>query len=95
VGASRRADGLRRTRRAEAEAAAALLGVAPLFLERLDGALAADLDAAAHVEVAMEGLAPDLVITHAPNDYHPTIAPSRRWCATRRDSGCRWSSPTP
>jgi len=62
---------LRQTRRSEAEAAAALLGVEPVFLDRRDGGLAADPDAAAHVEAAMERLAPDLIITHAPNDYHP------------------------
>jgi len=64
-------DELRRLRRREAETAAALLGVEPVFLNRRDGALAADPDAAAHVEAATERLAPDLVITHAPNDYHP------------------------
>ena len=64
-------DDLRQTRRREAQAAAALLGVEPVFLDRGDGGLATDPEAAAHVEGAMERLAPDLVITHAPNDYHP------------------------
>ena len=62
---------LRRTRRTEAEAAAKLLGVTPVFLDGVDGELSGDRDAAAKVEKALAAFAPDLVITHAPNDYHP------------------------
>ena len=58
-------------RRSEANAAAAMLGVAPVFLDRVDGELSADPDAVAAVEAALRAFAPDLVITHAPNDCHP------------------------
>jgi LmbE family N-acetylglucosaminyl deacetylase len=64
-------DELRKIRRAEAEAAAKLLEVEPVFLDRVDGELSSDRDAAAKVEAALLAFAPDLVITHAPNDYHP------------------------
>ena len=64
-------DELRRVRRDEATAAAALLGVTPVFLDRLDGALASDPEATKLVEAEIIRLKPDLVITHAPNDYHP------------------------
>ncbi len=62
---------LARERRAEAIAAAAGLGVTPVFLDRPDGALAGDGEAAALLEAAIQRFAPDLVITHAPEDYHP------------------------
>lgn len=58
-------------RRAEALAAAKPFGVTPRFLDRPDGALAEDRGAAPLVEAATIELNPDLVITHAPNDYHP------------------------
>jgi LmbE family N-acetylglucosaminyl deacetylase len=64
-------EALRATRRREAETAAELLEVKPIFLERADGALSADREAGAIVESALLDFAPDLVITHAPNDYHP------------------------
>ncbi len=64
-------DVLRRTRRREAQHAAAVLGVTPAFLDRVDGELAGDGDAAALIEAELARLKPDLVITHAPNDYHP------------------------
>lgn len=62
---------LRRLRKGEAEAAAAALQVAPVFLDRVDGELSADPDTAKLVEATLLAFAPDLVITHAPNDYHP------------------------
>lgn len=58
-------------RRAEAAEAASGLGVAPIFLNRGDGALAGDGEAAALLEAEIARFAPDLVITHAPEDYHP------------------------
>lgn len=58
-------------RRQEAIAAAAGLGVAPVFLGRTDGALSGDAEAGRLLEVEILRFAPDLVITHAPNDYHP------------------------
>ena len=59
------------TRQEEATKAAALLGVTPEFLGRVDGELASDSAAASLIEEAILRLKPDLVITHAPNDYHP------------------------
>jgi len=64
-------DQLRRVRRQEAEEAAAILGVTPAFLDRVDGELAGDDAAAGLIEAELARLRPDLVITHAPNDYHP------------------------
>lgn len=65
------ADVLRRLRADEAAAGLASLGVgAPLMLGFPDGALRAD----AALEQALADLlaeaAPDLILTHAPNDYH-------------------------
>lgn len=62
---------LRATRRREAEAAGRLLGVTPVFLDRPDGGLEDDPGLARLVEHAIADLSPDLVLTHAPNDYHP------------------------
>jgi N-acetylglucosamine malate deacetylase 1 len=70
-GGERPADELRAVRREEAATAAAILGVTPVFLDRVDGELASDAEAASLVEDAVLRLKPDLVITHAPNDYHP------------------------
>lgn len=64
-------DKLRATRREEAAAAAVLLGVTPIFLDRRDGDLATDSAADVLLEAEIRKFAPDLVITHAPNDYHP------------------------
>jgi LmbE family N-acetylglucosaminyl deacetylase len=62
---------LRRARREEARQAASLLGVEPVLLDRVDGEVTADRETAALVESVLLDFAPDLVITHAPNDYHP------------------------
>lgn len=62
---------LARRRRGEAEAAAAEVGVEPVFLERPDGGLAGDAELLPKVAAALARLTPDLVVTHAPNDYHP------------------------
>lgn len=64
-------EALRRTRRAEALAGAAVLGVTPVFLDAPDGALSEDRAAPARIAALIEETAPDLVVTHAPNDYHP------------------------
>lgn len=65
------AEAIRDTRRREATEAAALLGVTPVFLGRVDGELAGDGEAARLIEGEILDQKPDLVITHAPNDYHP------------------------
>lgn len=61
---------LRRTRQAEATEAARLLGVTPRFLNFPDGALVADAALIAALRALIAETAPDLIVTHAPNDYH-------------------------
>lgn len=61
---------LRTQRRAEAIAAAAGLGVEPLFLNYPDGALVAGADLIAELKLLIRDSEADLVLTHAPNDYH-------------------------
>jgi LmbE family N-acetylglucosaminyl deacetylase len=61
---------LARTRREEARAAAALLGVDPVFLDFPDGELIPDASLISRLKVLVADTDPDLVITHAPNDYH-------------------------
>jgi N-acetylglucosamine malate deacetylase 1 len=63
-------DVLRRTRRAEAEAAAEPLAVAPAFLDFPDGQLCPDAALVGALRDLVAGSRPDLVVTHAPNDYH-------------------------
>jgi N-acetylglucosamine malate deacetylase 1 len=61
---------LARIRREEATAAAALLGAAPRFLDFPDGELVADAALIGALKALVRETGPDLVITHAPNDYH-------------------------
>lgn len=61
---------LRRTRRAEATAAARLLEVAPRFLDQPDGGLVPDGSLIGLLGSLVRDVGPDLVVTHAPNDYH-------------------------
>ncbi|MBZ9895963.1 PIG-L family deacetylase [Mesorhizobium sp. BR1-1-6] len=61
---------LARVRREEATAAAALLGAAPRFLDFHDGGLVADAALIGALKTLIGEIGPDLVITHAPNDYH-------------------------
>ncbi len=58
------------TRKREAEAAAALLGVVPRFLDFPDGALAADAALVAALKAVIGEVEPDLILTHPANDYH-------------------------
>ncbi len=58
-------------RRAEAQAAAAVTGARAMVLPFPDGALQASLDARHQLIEHMRRLAPDLVVTHRPCDYHP------------------------
>ena len=57
-------------RRKEATAAAGLLGVTPRFLDFPDGGLTADAALIGALKALIGAVKPDLVITHAPNDYH-------------------------
>ncbi|MDO8359058.1 MAG: PIG-L deacetylase family protein, partial [Devosia sp.] len=61
---------LRHIRHAEACAAARLLGLTPRFLNFPDGALVADAGLITTLKSTIAETAPDLIITHAPNDYH-------------------------
>ncbi|BCH05956.1 LmbE family protein [Mesorhizobium sp. 131-3-5] len=61
---------LARVRREEATAAAALLGAAPRFLDFPDGELVADAALIGVLKTLIRETGPELVITHAPNDYH-------------------------
>ncbi|TGV82510.1 PIG-L family deacetylase, partial [Mesorhizobium sp. M2D.F.Ca.ET.145.01.1.1] len=61
---------LARVRREEAMASAALLGAAPRFLDFPDGGLVADAALIDALKTLISEIGPDLVITHAPNDYH-------------------------
>ncbi|UVK39133.1 PIG-L family deacetylase [Mesorhizobium sp. AR10] len=61
---------LARARREEATAAAGLLGVMPHFLDFPDGGLVVDAALVEAVKALIGEVKPDLVITHAPNDYH-------------------------
>jgi N-acetylglucosamine malate deacetylase 1 len=65
------ASSLRERRRGEARAAAALFGITPIFLDREDGGLPADTAATGLLAAEFARLRPDLVVTHAANDYHP------------------------
>ena len=59
------------TRKREARAAAGLLGVKPGFIGAIDGELATDARAGGRIAAELMRRTPDLIITHAPNVYHP------------------------
>lgn len=59
-----------RTRRSEASAAADILGIAPRFLDFPDGELVPDAGLVGALKRLIGELRPDIIITHAPNDYH-------------------------
>ncbi len=61
---------LRRLRKEEATAAAGGLGAVPTFMGFPDGALVADAALIAALKALIGDSDADLVITHAPNDYH-------------------------
>jgi LmbE family N-acetylglucosaminyl deacetylase len=58
-------------RRAEAMAAGALFGVNPMLLGLTDGALRGSPRDQQAVEAAIRAFAPDVLITHNRDDYHP------------------------
>lgn len=62
--------GLARIRRHEAGQAASRLGVAPRFLDFSDGTLVADAALIGGLKEVIAETLPDLVLTHAANDYH-------------------------
>lgn len=62
---------LARRRKAEAEAAAKTLGAQSLVLDHHDGALTPTLELRNEVIAIIREYAPDIVMSHRPNDYHP------------------------
>lgn len=61
---------LARTRRGEAEAAASLLGAELRFLDFPDGGLVPDTSLVSALKMLIGEIVPDIILTHAPNDYH-------------------------
>jgi LmbE family N-acetylglucosaminyl deacetylase len=62
---------LTRRRRAEAQAAGAVIGAAYDVLDHPDGALLPTLEARWKLIRLIRDFHPDLILTHRPNDYHP------------------------
>lgn len=63
-------EALRHTRRAEATSAAKLLRADPHFLDQPDGGLVAGGSLIGLLRSLVCDVGPDIVVTHAPNDYH-------------------------
>jgi N-acetylglucosamine malate deacetylase 1 len=66
-----RGPALAQRRRAEAAAAAAVIGASYQVLGHPDGALEPTLAARQEIIRLIRSFRPDLVLTHRPNDYHP------------------------
>lgn len=64
-------DELARVRRGEQAASAARIGAACDIWEFPDGSLQATLEVRGRIIREIRSFAPDLVLTHRPNDYHP------------------------
>jgi LmbE family N-acetylglucosaminyl deacetylase len=58
-------------RRAEVQAAAAVIGATYEVLDHPDGGLLPTLEARHQLIHLIRGFKPDLILTHRPNDYHP------------------------
>jgi LmbE family N-acetylglucosaminyl deacetylase len=58
-------------RRAEALAAGALVGVTPVLMGLMDGALRGSPDDQRAIEATIRAFGPDLLVTHNRDDYHP------------------------
>jgi N-acetylglucosamine malate deacetylase 1 len=70
AGGSTRQGDLAELRAAEARAAAQALGTEPVFLGLPDGGLATEPRLVPRLVEVVRDTAPDLVLSHAPNDYH-------------------------
>ncbi|HTU89856.1 MAG TPA: PIG-L deacetylase family protein [Gemmataceae bacterium] len=66
-----RGEALVARRRAEAQAAAAVIGATYDVLDHPDGALLPSLEARQQLIRLIREFKPDLLLTHRPNDYHP------------------------
>lgn len=62
---------LARQRALEAEQAAAIFGARLHLCGFADGSLTAGMEEIATIRARLAAIRPDLVVTHAPNDYHP------------------------
>ena len=58
-------------RRSEAQKSAAVIGADLYWIGRPDGFLADDRDTRTSVAESLRDFAPDLILAHSPNDYHP------------------------
>ncbi|MGL4302348.1 MAG: PIG-L deacetylase family protein, partial [Sphingomonas sp.] len=58
-------------RATEARTAAGQCGAALTMLGFADGELGREKDATAAIGQTLDAMCPDLIVTHAPNDYHP------------------------
>jgi LmbE family N-acetylglucosaminyl deacetylase len=63
--------GLALRRRAEAQAAGAVIGASYDLLDNPDGGLLPTLEARINLIRLIRNFRPDLILTHRPNDYHP------------------------
>ncbi len=68
---SLRGEALVARRRAEAQAAGAVIGASYDVLDSPDGGLLPTLEARQQFIRLIRGFKPDLILTHRPNDYHP------------------------
>jgi LmbE family N-acetylglucosaminyl deacetylase len=66
-----RGEALVARRRAEAQAAGAVIGATYDVLDNPDGGLLPTLEARQQIIRLIRGFKPDLILTHRPNDYHP------------------------
>lgn len=80
---------LARIRAGEARAAASALGVEPIHLGFPDGALTGEPRLATRLADLVRDTAPDLVVSHAPNDYHH----DHRALSAAASQACGFSAP--
>jgi LmbE family N-acetylglucosaminyl deacetylase len=73
----------------EARTAARSLGIEPLLLGFPDGGLTSDLHLAPRLAELIRDTAPDLVVSHAPNDYHH----DHRALSAAASQACGFSTP--
>jgi LmbE family N-acetylglucosaminyl deacetylase len=80
---------LARLRAEEACTAARALGADPMFLGLADSALTSEPRLAARLAEIVRDTAPDLLVSHAPNDYHP----DHRALSAAASQACGFSVP--
>lgn len=80
---------LARLRAGEARAAARALGAEPVLLGLPDGGLASEPSLVPRLADLVRTAAPDLVLSHAPNDYHP----DHRALSLAASQACGFSAP--